>query len=150
MKRNENLEVRSKKRDQDSSFSLPNSHFSPHPPTLVPKLRFPEFRETEGWPQSDLGRNATILKGKGISKADLDPNGSQSCIRYGELYTRYGETISEPVSRTNVPVSELFQKGLRSRKWRRVTRWFISTLINYKRSKSRSQPPPNNKKSPNA
>ena len=40
----ENLEVRSEKRDQDSSFSISNSHFSPHPPVLVPKLRFPEFR----------------------------------------------------------------------------------------------------------
>jgi type I restriction enzyme S subunit len=40
----ENLEVRSEKGNQDSSFSIPNSHFSPHPPALVPKLRFPEFR----------------------------------------------------------------------------------------------------------
>jgi type I restriction enzyme S subunit len=45
----ENLEVRSEKRDQKSSFSLPSSHFSLHPPALVPKLRFPEFREAEGW-----------------------------------------------------------------------------------------------------
>lgn len=108
MKKSKNLEVRSEKGDQDSSFALPHSHFSLQPPGLVPKLRFPEFRGTEGWPQSELGRNATILKGKGISKADLDPNGSQACIRYGELYTRYGETISKAVSRTNVPVSELF------------------------------------------
>lgn len=77
-------------------------------PSLVPKLRFPEFRGTEGWEQSELGRNATILKGKGISKADLDPSGSQACIRYGELYTRYGETIRKAVSRTNLPVQELF------------------------------------------
>jgi type I restriction enzyme S subunit len=45
----ENLEVRSEKGNQDSSFSIPNSHFSLHPPALVPKLRFPEFREAEGW-----------------------------------------------------------------------------------------------------
>ena len=45
----ENLEVRSEKGNQDSSFSIPNSHFSPHPPALVPKVRFPEFREAEGW-----------------------------------------------------------------------------------------------------
>ena len=77
-------------------------------PALVPKLRFPEFRGKEGWPQSALGRNATILKGKGVAKTDLDPNGSQPCIRYGELYTRYGETIGEVVSRTNMPISELF------------------------------------------
>ena len=74
----------------------------------VPKLRFPEFRDGPKWPQHELGSIAVILKGKGIAKADIDPNGSQACIRYGELYTRYGETIRETVSRTKVPVSELF------------------------------------------
>lgn len=91
-----------------SSKKKTSSTKSESKPALVPKLRFPEFRGTEGWEQSELGRNATILKGKGISKADLDPSGSQACIRYGELYTRYGETIREVVSRTNLPVQELF------------------------------------------
>ena len=77
-------------------------------PALVPKLRFPEFRAGPRWPQHELGSIAAILKGKGIAKADLDPNGTQACIRYGELYTRYGETISVAVSRTKVPASELF------------------------------------------
>lgn len=75
---------------------------------LVPKLRFPEFQGVEAWEPATLGAKSSILKGKGISKADLDPNGSQACIRYGELYTRYGETIWEAVSRTKVPASELF------------------------------------------
>lgn len=70
-------------------------------PALVPKLRFPEFREGKAWEPATLGEKSSILKGKGISKADLDPNGSQSCIRYGELYTRYGETIMKVVSRTS-------------------------------------------------
>jgi type I restriction enzyme S subunit len=74
---------------------------------LVPKLRFPQFRGADAWEASTLGAKSSILKGKGISKADLDPNGSQACIRYGELYTRYGETIREVVSRTNVPAAEL-------------------------------------------
>jgi type I restriction enzyme, S subunit len=77
-------------------------------PALVPKLRFQEFRGAEVWEPATLGEKSSILKGKGISKADLDPNGSQACIRYGELYTRYGETIREAVSRTKVPASELF------------------------------------------
>ncbi|MCA3023552.1 MAG: restriction endonuclease subunit S [Burkholderiales bacterium] len=77
-------------------------------PVLVPKLRFPEFRGVAAWEPTTLGEKSYILKGKGISKADLDPNGSQACIRYGELYTRYGDTIREVVSRTNVPASELF------------------------------------------
>ena len=75
---------------------------------LVPKLRFPEFRGTDAWEPATLGEESTILKGKGISKADLNPNGSQACIRYGELYTRYGETIREAVSRTKIPASQLF------------------------------------------
>ena len=75
---------------------------------VVPKLRFFAFRTAERWEQATLGEKASILKGKGISKADLDPAGSQPCIRYGELYTRYGETIKEAVSRTSVPSSELF------------------------------------------
>ncbi|MBK9495530.1 MAG: restriction endonuclease subunit S [Xanthomonadales bacterium] len=75
---------------------------------LEPKLRFPEFRGAAVWEPATLGKKSSILKGKGISKADLDPNGSQACIRYGELYTRYGETIREAVSRTKVPTSELF------------------------------------------
>ena len=74
---------------------------------LVPKLRFPEFRGGSKWSQQELGSIAVILKGKGISKADIDPNGTQACIRYGELYTRYGETIKEAASRTKVPSSEL-------------------------------------------
>lgn len=77
-------------------------------PALVPKLRFPEFRDEPGWPQHEIREKAVILKGKGIAKADLDPDGPQACIRYGELYTRYGEIIKEAVSRTKVRTSELF------------------------------------------
>lgn len=74
----------------------------------LPERRFPEFRNEAMWHPSELGSIAIILKGKGISKADLDPNGSQPCIRYGELYTRYGEIISKVISRTKVPRSQLF------------------------------------------
>jgi type I restriction enzyme, S subunit len=77
-------------------------------PPLVPKLRFPEFLDEEAWEPTTLGAKSSILKGKGISKADIDPNGQQPCIRYGELYTRYGEVITKVVSRTNVPPTDLF------------------------------------------
>jgi type I restriction enzyme S subunit len=73
-----------------------------------PRLRFPEFQDAGEWEETTLGEKSSILRGKGISKADLDPHGLQACIRYGELYTRYGETIREVVSRTKVPASELF------------------------------------------
>jgi type I restriction enzyme S subunit len=49
---------------QDSPFSLPHSHFSPHQLALVPKLRFPEFREAEGWDADGLGKVADFVNEK--------------------------------------------------------------------------------------
>jgi type I restriction enzyme S subunit len=77
-------------------------------PTLSPKLRFPEFLNSPSWIGTKLGDQSSILKGKGISKADVDENGEQPCIRYGELYTRYDEVIKTVFLRTKVPASELF------------------------------------------
>ena len=73
---------------------------------LVPQLRFPEFRGA--WESQRVGGLAKIYKGKGISKADISDNGTQPCIRYGELYTIYNELITEVISRTSLPVKELF------------------------------------------
>lgn len=56
---------------------------------LMPKLRFPEFLDKEGWDERVLAQIATLLKGKGISKSDIVQNGVLPCIRYGELYTYY-------------------------------------------------------------
>jgi type I restriction enzyme S subunit len=75
---------------------------------LVPKLRFPEFWDAGEWDKCSLGQLATLYKGKGISKSDINPNGSQPCIRYGELYTLYGEVIDKVVSKTELPPSDLF------------------------------------------
>jgi len=61
----ENLEVRSEKGNQDSSFSIPNSHFSPHPPALVPKLRFPGF--CDSWAYEQLSK---ILKEHKLKNTD--------------------------------------------------------------------------------
>lgn len=75
---------------------------------LVPKRRFLEFRGAEAWARTKVGEVAQILKGRGISKADITALGLQPCIRYGELYTRYGDVISEVFSRTSVHSSDLF------------------------------------------
>lgn len=72
-----------------------------------PRLRFPEFRDAPEWEQHRLGDIASISKGKGISKADIAAEGRTPCIRYGELYTVYGEVIDRPLSRTDVPAAEL-------------------------------------------
>ncbi|WP_348799355.1 restriction endonuclease subunit S [Flavobacterium adhaerens] len=71
----------------------------------VPNLRFPGFEKE--WETKNLGDIATFSKGKGISKIDIKENGVIECIRYGELYTHYGEVIDEIKSKTNVNMSAL-------------------------------------------
>ena len=72
---------------------------------LVPELRFPGF---EGeWESTTLGDIGSFSKGRGISKADIDPEGVLECIRYGELYTTYSEVIDDVKSRTSVDTQEL-------------------------------------------
>ncbi len=58
-----------------------------------------EFGE---WVETTLGEKGSFLKGKGISKADIVEDGRLPCIRYGELYTYYGEIISNVISATNL------------------------------------------------
>ncbi len=76
-----------------------------HKKGLVPKFRFKEF--SGEWKVRRFGDIATFSKGKGISKADIDENGKTFCIRYGELYTEYSETIYKVKSKTNIPVDNL-------------------------------------------
>jgi type I restriction enzyme, S subunit len=71
----------------------------------VPQLRFPEF--SGEWIEHKLGYIARFSKGKGISKADIIDDGSFECIRYGELYTRYSETIQDVHSKTNLDTKDL-------------------------------------------
>ena len=73
----------------------------------LPKLRFPEFCDVGEWIESTLGEIATFAKGKGVSKAEISPTGSQPCIRYGQLYTQYKETINSVISYTDVSPSDL-------------------------------------------
>ncbi|MFM9950350.1 MAG: restriction endonuclease subunit S [Saprospiraceae bacterium] len=75
--------------------------------TMVPKLRFPEFLDAGEWEEKPLGKVATFLKGKGISKSDIISNGLLPCIRYGELYTYYNETIDAVKSYTNLLKDDL-------------------------------------------
>jgi len=70
----------------------------------IPKLRFPEFRGE--WEKKKLGEVAKFSKGKGISKSQISEDGINECIRYGELYTRYGEIIDNVFSKTNVELNK--------------------------------------------
>ena len=74
---------------------------------IIPELRFPEFENDGEWVENSLEEVATFLKGKGISKADIVENGNLPCIRYGELYTHYNETISAIKSYTNSNINDL-------------------------------------------
>ena len=70
------------------------------------------FKDDEGaeypdWKEKLLGDLSNFSKGKGISKSDIVSDGSVKCIRYGELYTQYGTTISHVVSSTDIPISQL-------------------------------------------
>jgi type I restriction enzyme S subunit len=59
------------------------------------------------WEEKKLEDVAIFLKGKGLAKSDIDENGALECIRYGQLYTDYAETIKGVKSRTSVSASEL-------------------------------------------
>lgn len=49
---------------------------------------------------------AIFSKGKGISKSEISEEGVQ-CIRYGELYTKYGEMIENISSKTCIDKENL-------------------------------------------
>lgn len=74
----------------------------------TPRLRFPEFQDAGEWEWTTVDSIAKIFKGKGIAKADIVADGKRPCVRYGELYTTYGEVIDEVISRTNVAKRDLF------------------------------------------
>lgn len=70
----------------------------------IPTLRFPEFNGE--WEMKKLGEVAKFSKGKGISKSEISEVGINECIRYGELYTRYGEVIKDVFSKTNFDINK--------------------------------------------
>lgn len=76
----------------------------------VPKLRFGEFKD-------DLRRGAMkefgyFYYGKSAPKHSLSEDAPTPCVRYGELYSKFGEYISEIHSYTNIDPKNLkFSKG---------------------------------------
>ena len=53
------------------------------------------------WEEKRLGEVFSFLRGSGLSKNDIIPDGDNLCIHYGELFTRYSEIIDEVKSNTN-------------------------------------------------
>jgi type I restriction enzyme S subunit len=62
---------------------------------------FPEWREMR------LRDIVQFSKGRGISKEDIVEGGATPCIRYGQIYTDYGEVIRAVISSTNSPTNGL-------------------------------------------
>ena len=58
----------------------------------------------EDWKVTRLGEIGTFSKGSGIKREDISEIGVP-CIRYGELYTRYHNYISKPLSRIPLNVA---------------------------------------------
>ena len=70
---------------------------------LTGKTRLPGFRgEWETKRLRDLG---FFSKGKGIKRDDVSQEG-YSCIRYGEIYTKYENHVSDPLTRIALSVVE--------------------------------------------
>jgi type I restriction enzyme S subunit len=67
---------------------------------LTGKRRLPGF--SGEWEAKRLGDVATFFKGKGLPKSALSESGAEPCIHYGELFTRYPETIGYIFSRTDI------------------------------------------------
>lgn len=81
-------------------------------PALTPRLRFPEFHKAPAWEATTIGAIGSFYYGKGAPKWSLDEDAPTPCVRYGELYTKFGPIIAETYSRTNIdPANLRFSKG---------------------------------------
>jgi len=70
---------------------------------LTGQTRLPGF--TGEWETKRLGDVGTLYKGHGIRREDVSDEGVP-CIRYGEIYTRYGDCVLMPESRIPEAVAE--------------------------------------------
>jgi len=79
---------------------------------LVPKLRFPEFLDVSEWEKTTIGDIGSFYYGKSAPKWSLKEDAPTRCVRYGELYTKFGAIIAGTYSRTNIDPKNLrFSKG---------------------------------------
>lgn len=68
---------------------------------LIPELRFPEFMKDGEWEIEELNQICEVFRGGVFSKVDISEDGKQNCIHYGQLFTKYTETIYKVISKTN-------------------------------------------------
>ena len=67
---------------------------------LTGKTRLPGF--SSAWETKRLGEIASFFKGSSLfTKTNMSVDGKRRCIHYGELFTTYGESISEVLHGTD-------------------------------------------------
>ena len=75
-----------------------------------PEIRFSGF--TDDWEQRKLDDWGTFYYGKSCPKWSVTEDSTTPCIRYGELYTKFGAKIDRVYSYTNMSPENLrFSKG---------------------------------------
>ena len=75
-----------------------------------PEIRFKGF--TDDWEQRKLDEWGTFYYGRSCPKWSVTEEAIIPCIRYGELYTKFGAKIDKVYSYTNMPPDNLrFSKG---------------------------------------
>ena len=72
----------------------------------VPKIRFKGF--TDVWEQRKLEGIVDFYRGHGLSWNDINEDGVNKCILYGNLYTDYGMVINEVLRTTNCNKMDCF------------------------------------------
>ena len=75
-----------------------------------PSIRFKGF--TEYWEQRKISDYGDFYYGYSCPKWSVSENATTPCVRYGELYTKFGTKINQVYSYTNMPPEKLrFSKG---------------------------------------
>ncbi|WP_338030591.1 restriction endonuclease subunit S, partial [Enterococcus quebecensis] len=71
----------------------------------VPKVRFANFEDE--WEQRKLGEYGNFYYGKSAPKWSVTEDATTPCVRYGELYTKFGAKIDRIYSHTSIPKENL-------------------------------------------
>ncbi|MBO6573195.1 MAG: restriction endonuclease subunit S [Balneola sp.] len=66
---------------------------------VIPELRFDE--PTGHWAITRVSKICDVYRGSTFSKSDINEDGTELCIHYGELFTKYSEIILDIYSRTD-------------------------------------------------
>ena len=75
-----------------------------------PEIRFKGF--TDAWEQRKVGEWGNFYYGHSCPKRSVTEDATTPCIRYGEMYTKFGCKIDRVYSYTNIPKENLkFSKG---------------------------------------